>query len=125
MFRLIHDLTIEKNDPMPPPNFEFPVFGAEEEDSEEVPDEISRLLEHDEKTIQPFEEPIEMINLGNEKDKKEVKVGALLIPEVNEKMLELLIEYIDVFAWSYQDMPGLDNNIVEHRFPLRPECLPI
>ena len=56
------------------------MFRAEEEDSEEIPDETSRLLEHDKKTIQPFEEPIEMINLGNEKDKKEVKVGALLIP---------------------------------------------
>ena len=75
MCRLIHDLTIENNDPMPSPNFEFPVFRAEEEDDEEVHDEISRLLEHDEKTIQPFEEPIEMINLGDEEDKKEVKVG--------------------------------------------------
>ena len=68
MWRLIHDLTIENNDPMPPPNFEFPMFGAEEEDIEDIPDEISRLLEHDEPTIQPFEEPIEMINLGNEED---------------------------------------------------------
>ena len=78
MCRLIHDLTIKNTDPMPPPNFEFPMFGAEEEDSEEVPDEISRLLEHDENIIQPFEEPIELINLGDEEDKKEVKVGLCL-----------------------------------------------
>ena len=122
MCRLTHDFNIETNDPLPPPNFEFLVFRAEEEDSEEIPDEISRLLEHDEKTIQPFEEPVEMINLGNEKDKKEVKVGVLLIPEVKERMLELLREYVDVFSWSYQDMPVLDNNILEHRLPLRPEC---
>ena len=125
MCRLIHDLTIENNDPMPSPNFEFPVFRAEEEDDEEVPVEISRLLEQDEKVIQPFEEPVELVNLGDEEDRKEVKVGALLIPEVKKKMLELLKEYVDVFAWSYQDMPGLDNNIVEHRLPLRPECPPI
>ena len=47
MCRLIHDLTIENNDPIPHANFEFPVFRAEEEDSEEIPDEISRLLEYD------------------------------------------------------------------------------
>ena len=41
-----------------------------------------------------------MINLGNEEDKKEVKVGALFIPEVKEKNLELLREYVDVFSWS-------------------------
>ena len=68
---------------------------------------------------------MEIINLGSEEDKKEVKVGALLIPEVKEKMLELLKEYVDVFAWSYQDMPGLYNHIVEHRLPLRPDCPPI
>ena len=55
---MIHDLTIKNNDPMPSPNFEFPVFRAEEEDDEEIPVEISRLLEHDEKAIQSFEEPI-------------------------------------------------------------------
>ena len=64
MCRLVHDLTIENNDPMPSPNFEFPVFRAEEE----IPVQISRLLEHDEKVIQPFEEPLELVNLGDEED---------------------------------------------------------
>ena len=42
---------IEHNDPTPSPNFEFPVFEAEEDDVEEIPDEITRLLEHEEKII--------------------------------------------------------------------------
>ena len=37
-------------------------------------------------------------------------------------MIDLLREYSDVFAWSYQDMSGLDTNIVVHRLPLREEC---
>ena len=125
MCRLIHDISIKTNDPMPSCNFEFPVYEAEEEEEENIPDEISRLLENEEKTIQPFKEPMEVINLGSEEDRKEVKVGALLAPEVKERMIELLREYTDVFAWSYQDMPGLDTDIVEHRLPLRPECPPI
>ena len=32
---------------------------------------------------------------------------------------------MDIFAWSYQDMPGLDIDIVEHHLPLKPECPPI
>ena len=43
---------IEHNDPTPSPNFEFLVFEAEEDDVEEIPDEITRLLEHEEKIIQ-------------------------------------------------------------------------
>jgi hypothetical protein len=36
-------------------------------------------------------------------------------------LTELLKEYVDVFAWLYKDMPGLDTDIVEHRLPLNPE----
>jgi hypothetical protein len=74
---------------MPSCNFEFPVYEAEEEEEENIPDEISRLLENEEKTIQPFKEPMEVINLGSEEDRKEVKVGALLAPKVKERMIEL------------------------------------
>ena len=107
---------------MPSPNFEFPVFEAEEEEDEEIPDEISQLLQQEERAIQPYKEPIEVINLGSEEDRKEVKIGALLSPAVKESLMKLLKEFPDVFAWSYQDMPGLDTEIVEHHFPLKPEC---
>ena len=116
---------IEYNDPSPSPNFEFPVFEAEEESDVEVSDELSRLLEQDEKIIQPFEEQIELVNLGSEDDVKEVKIGFRLCPDVKKGLVDLLREYTDVFAWSYQYMPGLDSEIVEHRFPLKPECPPV
>ncbi|KAI5390301.1 hypothetical protein KIW84_075563 [Lathyrus oleraceus] len=92
---------IEYNDPSPSPNFEFHVFEAEEESGVEVSDELSRLLEQDEKTIQPFEEQVELVNLGSEDDVKEVKIGSRLY------------------------MPGLDSEIVEHRLSLKPECPPV
>ncbi|XP_050890463.1 uncharacterized protein LOC127095874 [Lathyrus oleraceus] len=38
-------------------------------------------------------------------------------------MVELLREYMCVFSRSYQDIPGLDTDIVEHRLPLKLECL--
>ena len=42
-----------------------------------------------------------------------------------EKLVRLLFDYVDVFAWTYQDMPGLDTSIVEHKLPLKPECPPV
>ncbi|GAU46907.1 hypothetical protein TSUD_299580 [Trifolium subterraneum] len=123
--KLIINDPIEQNNPVPSPNFEFPVFEAEEEGDEGIPDEISRLLEHEEKVIQPHKEPLETINLGSEEDKMEVRIGALLDEDVKSRLTELLKEYVDVFVWSYQDMPGLDTDIVEHHLPLKPECLPV
>ena len=110
---------------MPSPNFEFPVFEAEEGDDEEIPDEISRLLRQEERSIQPYKEPLETVNLGSEEERKEVKVGAQLSSTVKESLIELLKEFPDVFAWSYKDRPGLDTNIVEHHLPLKPECPPV
>ena len=31
-------------------------------------------------------------------------------------------EYVEIFAWSYEDMPGLDTDIVVHRLPTREDC---
>ena len=60
------------------PNFESPVYEAEEEENKEILDEIFRLLEQERKTIQPYGEALEVINLGTEEDKKEIKIGASL-----------------------------------------------
>ncbi|KAI5421983.1 hypothetical protein KIW84_045439 [Lathyrus oleraceus] len=111
--------------PTPSPNFEFPVFEAEEDDVEEIPDEITRLLEHEEKIIQPHLENLEIVNLGSEDCVREVKIGALLEESVKKGLIELLREYVDIFAWSYEDMPGLDTDIVQHFLPLKPECVPV
>ena len=50
-----------------------------------------------------------------------MKIGTTLSPTIRERLIDLLREYNDVFA-SYQDMPGLDTDIVVHHLPLRKEC---
>ncbi|KAI5402156.1 hypothetical protein KIW84_066564 [Lathyrus oleraceus] len=116
---------IEHNDPTPSPNFEFPVFEAEEDDVEGIPDEITRLLEHEKKIIQPHLENLETVNLGSEDCVREVKIGALLEESIKKGLISLLREYADIFAWSYEDMPGLDTDIVQHFLPLKTECVPV
>jgi hypothetical protein len=57
--------------------------------------------------------------------RKELKIGTLITSEQRTKMIALLQEYLDVFAWSYEDMPGLDTNIVVHKIPLEEGCKPV
>ncbi|KAI5382893.1 hypothetical protein KIW84_070345 [Lathyrus oleraceus] len=116
---------IEHNDPTPSPNFEFHVFEAEEDDVGEIPNEITQLLEHEEKIIQPHLENLETVNLGSKDCVREVKIGALLEESVKKGLIKLLREYVDVFSWSYEDIHGLDTNIVQHFLPLKPECMPV
>ena len=51
-----------------------------------------------------------------------MKIGTTLSPATRKKLIDLLQEYSDVFAWSYQDIPGMDTDIVVHRLLLREEC---
>ena len=68
---------------------------------------------------------MDSINLGTEEDKREVKVGANLEPSVKEHLIQLLHYYVEVFSWSYEDMPGLDVDIVVRRLPTKEDYPPV
>ena len=54
-----------------------------------------------------------------------MKIGTALSLATRKELIDLLQDYSDVFAWSCQDMPGLNTEIVVHRLPLREECTPV
>ena len=76
------------------------IYQTEDEGEEycEVPGELANLLQQKERTIQLHEEPVDTVNLGTEEDKKEVKVGANLEPNIKERLIQLLHEYVEVFS---------------------------
>lgn len=108
-------------------DFENPIYHADEASEEDcdLPEELARLLEQESKFIQPYQDLLEVINFRSEDCKKEVKIGAALDEDAKKRLIELLRKYVDMFAWSYQDMPGLDTDIVVHRLPLKDECPPM
>ena len=63
--------------------------------------------------------------MGNNEKKKEVKMGTALSTETKKEIIDLLHEFADVFAWSYQNMSGLNTEIVKHCLLLRLECKPV
>ena len=42
-----------------------------------------------------------------------------------KKLEEILKKYARVFAWSYEDMPGVDKSIAQHALPTYPQIRPI
>ena len=47
------------------------------------------------------------------------------VPRVRSRLIDLLKSYLDVFAWSYEDMPGLNSSIVQHHLPILPYVKPV
>ncbi|XP_073264252.1 uncharacterized protein [Populus alba] len=108
------------------PNFKEYIVAIEDEEWEEKNIwEFTKLIEQHEQAWRPGKEELETINVGNEKIKRELKIGTLITHEEKKELIALLRDYVDVFAWSYEDMPGLDMDIVVHRIPLVEGCKPI
>src|SRR4051812_44385770 len=71
------------------------------------------------------QDPLEEINLGGEIIKRPTYVSTRLTNDLKAKLIRLLKEYKDCFAWDYNEMPGLSRQVVEHRLPLNPGKKPI
>ena len=64
-------------------------------------------------------------NLGTPENPKEILIASEVTTEEREKLEEVLIRYAKVFAWSYEDMPGVDRSIAQHTIPTYPNMRPV
>ena len=53
----------------------------------------------------PTEDKIVQINLRDEANPKPIFISEGLSPSEKKDLISLIQEYIDVFAWNYEDMP--------------------
>ena len=65
------------------------------------------------------------MNLGTEKNKKEVKIGANLEDGIKNGLIHMFHDYVEIFARSYKYMIGLDTDILVYRLPMKKGCSPI
>ena len=61
---------------------------------------------------QPSEEP------------KLVYIATNLQPLEEELLIETFKQYIDVFAWSYKDLKGVEPSVCKHTIPMREDAKP-
>nr|CAE01897.2 OSJNBa0059D20.1 [Oryza sativa Japonica Group]CAE03842.1 OSJNBb0013J13.19 [Oryza sativa Japonica Group] len=67
---------------------------------------------------------LEEIDIGPGDRPRPTFISKNLTPEFRTKLIELLKEFRDSFAWEYYKMPGLSQSIVEHRLPIKPGVKP-
>jgi hypothetical protein len=58
--------------------------------------------------------PLEEVDIGNVAVPRPIFVNKNLDANYKAKLMENLKEYVDCFAWSYSEMPGLSRELVEH-----------
>ena len=91
-------------------------------DSNRFENEINKQLE---KKIEPIEPTFETITLGNDENPRLIKISSTLNEKKRKDLKKLLIEFQEVFAWSYEDMPGINLEIAQHHIDTHAHMVPI
>nr|AAQ56390.1 putative gag-pol precursor [Oryza sativa Japonica Group] len=69
-------------------------------------------------------DPLEEVDIGDGTKPRPTFVNKNMRADYKVKIIELLKEYVDCFAWEYHEMPGVSRELVEHRLPIKPGFRP-
>ena len=70
-------------------------------------------------------EKLEEVFLDDSNHERTTKIGTLASPVVRQALTTFLRSNQDVFAWTYEDMLGIDPSIIIHRLNVSPSFPPI
>jgi hypothetical protein len=67
---------------------------------------------------------VEECNMGTKEKPKMIKLSKSLPLEKKHKYIDLCKEFVDVFAWSYEDLKSYDTSIIQHKILIKEEHKP-
>jgi hypothetical protein len=69
-------------------------------------------------------DPLEEVDIGDGTVPRPTFVNKNLDPMFKLELIKILKEYVDCFAWNYNEMLGLSRDLVEHKLPIKPGFKP-
>ena len=86
----------------------------------EMEDQVQALSIEEHQTIMEPVEKLEEIPLDSSDPGKTTKIGTLTNPTIRQELITFLRGNRGVFAWSHEDMPGIDPSVMVHRLNVSP-----
>ncbi|CAA0833885.1 Unknown protein, partial [Striga hermonthica] len=91
-------------------------------------DELDPCTQYEEKRgtkrAEPMDE-VEIIFIDEETCKKQLRIGSRLPEPLKTELIKFLREDADVFAWTHEDMVGIDPKVACHRLQVDPTVKPV
>ena len=91
----------------------------------EMDDHLQAINIEEQWTMAKTIEGLEEILLDNPKLDQMTRISTLASLTVRLALMTFLKANQDVFAWSYEDMPGIDPSVMVHRLNVSPSFPPI
>ncbi len=76
------------------------------------------------KLVEPTEK-LEVIVLDDKKPDKTTNIGTKMDGRIRESLIEFLKDNIDIFAWTHEDLPGIDPSVISHKLNVDLSMRPI
>ncbi|XP_071718910.1 uncharacterized protein [Rutidosis leptorrhynchoides] len=73
--------------------------------------------------LENITDSMEVVNPAYPEQK--IKVGRNISADTRKRIVQLLVEYMDVFAWCENDMTGVPRYIAEHKLNVNPALKPV
>ena len=70
-------------------------------------------------------EGLEEVLLDDSRPERTTRIGTLASEPVRQALTTFLRKNQDVFAWSHEDMPGIDPSIIVHKLNVSPSFSPV
>ena len=91
----------------------------------EMEDHPQTICIEEQRTIAEPVEELEEIILDELKPERTTKMGTLARQSIHQALASFLKMNQDVFAWSHDDMPGIDPSVIVHRLNVSLASSPI
>ena len=71
------------------------------------------------------QDPLEEVDIGDGSVKRPTYISSKIPKSFKDRIVALLKNYKDCFAWDYHEMPGLSRKVVELQLPIRTDKKPV
>ena len=91
----------------------------------EMDDHLQAMNIEEHRTTTKLVEKLEEVFLDDSNHERTTKIGTLASPAICQELMAFLRSNRDVFAWTHEDMPGIDPSVIIHRLNMSPSFPPI
>ena len=91
----------------------------------EMEDHQQTMCIEDQQTIAESVEELEKVTLDELRPERTTRMGTLASQPIRQALAAFLKMNQDVFAWSHEDMPGIDPSVIVHKLNVNLASLPI
>jgi len=60
-----------------------------------------------------------LVNIGTQEELNILKIGDRCLEQEKQKFTNIVHEFQDVFAWSYENLCGFDPIVIQHAIPIK------